>query len=170
VLGERRATSCLLFRPRSVLSVYSETSASHETVCLCPFPFPVPMRRIAIHPPLRFSCACLYLSICPPPRASPFSSIRLTLSPPFRYLASPRHLPRGPRLRRARAPLYFSFIKLIAPAKPKKHVVWGVTREYRVRQARKRRPAVTADGCRRSDRTPILTTLTPDRRASHETV
>lgn len=30
------------------------------------------------------------------------------------------------------ARLRFSFIKLIAPTKPKKHVVWGVTREYRV--------------------------------------
>jgi len=107
VLGERRATSCLLFRPRSVLSVYSETSASHETVCLCPFPFPVPMRRIAILPPLRFSCACLYLSICPPPRASPFSSIRLARSPPSRYLASPRHLPRPPP--RSRGPLFLFY-------------------------------------------------------------
>lgn len=33
---------------------------------------------------------------------------------------------------RSHACLRFSFIKLIAPTKPKKHVVWGVTREYRV--------------------------------------
>jgi len=64
VLREKRATSCLLFRPRSVLSVYSETSASHETVCL-PFlyarSFPI---RCGVSSPYRFFVPVfIYLSV-----------------------------------------------------------------------------------------------------------
>jgi len=120
VLREKRATSCLLFRPRSVLSVYSETSASHETVCfLFPYArsFPIRSRRILPIPLFR---TCLYLSIRL--YVFLFPSTCLTL------LVAAISLPATP----SHACLRFSFIKLIAPTKPKKHVVWGVTREYRV--------------------------------------
>lgn len=120
VLRERRATSCLLFRPRSVLSVYSETSASHETVCL-PLSlrslFSVQMRRIFS------SCAfrtCLYLSIRL--YVSLFPSTYLS----FTAIVS-LFFPLFLRRPRPHACLRFSFIKLIASTKPKKHVVWGVT-------------------------------------------
>lgn len=133
VLRERRATSCLLFRPRSVLSVYSETSASHETVCLSPFPspthslFPAPER--GAFSSFRLFRTCLYLSIYLSASMSLYFQLLVSLSAavvPYRPLSAdvPRAL--------ARLSLRFSFIKLIAPTKPKKHVVWGVTREYRV--------------------------------------
>jgi len=119
VLRERRATSCLLFRPRSALSVYSETSASHETVCL-PFPysfFSVPMRHIS-SPRVLFVPVFIYL----------FASMSLYFRLPISFAAIvPLFFPRV-----SHACLRFSFIKLIASTKPKKHVVWGVTREYRV--------------------------------------
>jgi len=66
VLRERRAMSCLLFRPRSVLSVYSETSASHETVCLSPFPsYTLALSRpdTAHSPRASFAPVFIYLSI-----------------------------------------------------------------------------------------------------------
>jgi len=102
VLGERRATSCLLFRPRSVLSVYSETSASHETVCLCPLSLhPSPMRRIAI-PPL---APCAF-------RAPVFiyPSVRLGAPLHSRPSVSLSRHPLGISLpRRARTPLFLFY-------------------------------------------------------------
>lgn len=86
VLRERRATSCLLFRPRSVLSVYSETSASHETVCL-PFPYARSFpSRCGTSTPVRFpylslsiylsASVCLFISV----HLSHFRGRRISLS------------------------------------------------------------------------------------------
>lgn len=85
VLREKRATSCLLFKPRSVLSVYSETSASHETVYLSPFPMLALSRSdTAYPPPCRFFVPIfiylsirLYVSLFPSTCLTPLAAVSL---------------------------------------------------------------------------------------------
>lgn len=105
---------CYLFIPKQ--AHLTKQSAS-------PFPTFALSRSDAAYPP-RAAFSYLSLSIYLSTSMSLYFRLPVSLWwPP--YLSS-RNAPRS------HACLRFSFIKLIAPTKPKKHVVWGVTREYRV--------------------------------------
>lgn len=118
--GEPRAV-CYSGCDRRYLFIPKQAHLTKQSAS--PFPTLALSRPDAAY--LLSSCAfrtCLYLSI------------RLYVS-----LFPPTYLFRGHRIsffpatsRTPHACLRFSFIKLIASTKPKKHVVWGVTREYRV--------------------------------------
>lgn len=138
---------CYLFIPKQA-HLTKQSASPFSTLALS--------RSDAAYPP-RAAFSYLSLSIYLSASMSLYFRLPVSLSwPP--YLSS-RNAPR------LHACLRFSFIKLIAPTKPKKHVVWGVTREYRVGKHENVDRLWQQMGVveHRSDQTSILTTLTLDR-------